>query len=408
MRLWLSQVFSAVGDSLCMIAITWLSVKTAGPAAGFVSGAGSVAGMCLGLVAGVYADRWNRRTTMVAVDVLRAMTVLSLVLINHYTPLTLWHFGVAAIIVASLNSLFDPSLQASLPELTGSEDKLQAMNSLMQINHRLARILGPALAGCLVLVVPIIHFFTVDAISFLVSAIAILSISKTFKWKHEAAETSKAGLSGVLEDIRKGTILVIQHQQLLWSLSMYIVCCFAWSAGFVVGFPLLALQMPHSDISTYATLVTAYGIGSVTTYILIGAFPTRRRMLRVSISNIIFFVGFTIVALAPNLFVACLGAALSAVGGPIGDITILVMMQTDMPRKDLGKVYSLYLFVVSLGSAIGLLLSPLLFSSLGAKNGILFCAITFGIGGLIGLLKFGFKEAPHVPKEALEPRKNLY
>lgn len=112
LRLWLSQVFSAVGDQLCSIAVIWISVQNGGASAGFVAAAGSLAGLALGLIGGVYADRWNRRTTMIAVDFLRAAVVFVLASIGNYIPLTLWHLGIAAVLVSALGSLFEPALQA--------------------------------------------------------------------------------------------------------------------------------------------------------------------------------------------------------------------------------------------------------------------------------------------------------
>ena len=399
-RLWLSQILSSVGDQLYSIAAIWIAIKMGGANAGYVAAAGSITGTCLGLIGGVYADRWDRRKTMIAVDLLRAATVISLAVIGSIMPLTLWQLGLSAMVIAGLGALFDPSLQACLPELTENEERLQAMNAMMQVNHRFARTLGPGAAGWLVSVIAVHHFFFLDGLTYIVSAIAIFSISKKYNWKPIAStEASQAGLSGIWEDICKGARTVKQHEELFWSFGIYIFANFAWSVGYTIGFPLWTKQFLHADVGTYGAIVAAYGVGSVLSNIVMGAIKTRRRMLFISGSNIVFFVGFMILAYAPNLPIACFGAALAATGGPLADIVLLVMMQTDMPRDVLGKVFSLRYFVMFFGSAMGLLLAPALYNSVGAQMGIVVSAVIFGLSGLAGIVKFGFKESTYKPHQ---------
>lgn len=401
MRLWLSQVLSSVGDQLYSIAAIWIAIKMGGANAGYVAAAGSITGTCLGLIGGVYADRWDRRKTMIAVDLLRAATVIGLAVTGSVMPLTLWQLGLSAMLIAGLGALFDPALQACLPELTENENRLQAMNAMMQVNHRFARTLGPGAAGWLVSIIAVHQFFFLDGFTYIVSALAIFSISKKYNWKpRPSSQVTHEGLYGIWQDICKGARTVYQHEELFWSFGMYIMANFAWSVGYTIGFPLWTKQFLHADVGTYGALVAAYGVGSVLSNIVMGTVKTKRRMFFISTSDLVFFVGFMILAFAPNLPVACFGSALAATGGPMADIVLLLMMQTDMPRDVLGKVFSLRYFVMFLGSALGLLVAPALYTAVGAQMGIVVSAVLFGISGLSGLLKFGFKESTYKPYHA--------
>src|SRR5579859_5436598 len=73
--LWSSQVLSAIGDYLYSIAVIWIAVKVAGSAAGIVAAAQAGSALVFSLLGGVYADRWNRRTIMMVVDLARAAAV---------------------------------------------------------------------------------------------------------------------------------------------------------------------------------------------------------------------------------------------------------------------------------------------------------------------------------------------
>lgn len=397
MGLWLSQVLSSVGDQLYSIAIVWIAVETGGAAAGFVTAAGAVSGLAFGLLGGVYADRWNKRSTMIAVDLLRAAIVLSLAFIGHFMPLTLWHLGIASVLVSGLGALFDPALTACLPELCReNEAKLQAMNAMMQVNHRLARTIGPGLAGWLVAVTALHHFFTLDAVTFVVSAAAIFSIRGNYRWKPEKVPDSR-GLAGLWKDIRRGASIVYTHEQMLWSFAIYIMANIAWCAAFMIGMPLWAKQLPGADVGTYGLMVAAYGVGSVSANVVMGTVVTRKRMFFISISQLIFALGFTIIVFADNLPLACFGAFLSAIGGPAGDVLMMVMLQTDVPRQDLGKVFSLRQCVMYLGGALGLALAPLLYSRVSPNMGIAVSAFAFFVTGIVGLIKFGLVDSPHRP-----------
>src|SRR5439155_5845599 len=85
--LWASQVLSAIGDQLHFIAVLWISIQIGGANAGFVVAAGTTAGLVCGLIGGVYADRWNRQVSMVIVDLVRGLAVLTLAVLAHLGPL---------------------------------------------------------------------------------------------------------------------------------------------------------------------------------------------------------------------------------------------------------------------------------------------------------------------------------
>jgi MFS transporter, DHA3 family, macrolide efflux protein len=160
--LWLSQVLSAMGDYFYLIAVMWIAVKVVGSGAGLVAAAETGSMLLFSLLGGVYADRWNRRTTMITVDLLRGIAVATLPVLAQLGILQLWHLVAIAGAVGSLGALFNPALQASLPVLAGDARTLQATNGLMDVTRRLARALGPSLVGVLITWIPLFHFFTLE------------------------------------------------------------------------------------------------------------------------------------------------------------------------------------------------------------------------------------------------------
>lgn len=238
--LWVGQLLSAFGDRFFEIAVVWLSVQIVGSEAGFVLAAGSIARLVLGLLGGVYADRWDRQKIMIGVDLLRTIAILSLPVAALLSEISLMHLAIVAAVEGGLSSLFDPALQASLPHLTSNSEELQAGNALLDITSRMARIFAPGLAGLLVAFLPIEQFFTLDAMTFGISAIALFAIGRDVRWKSEVKEPTVGGISGIFAEIQSATSLVYANKAVFWSLLSYIPYNIVWAAVMMVGLALLA------------------------------------------------------------------------------------------------------------------------------------------------------------------------
>ncbi len=406
--LWSSQVLSAIGDYLYSIAVIWLAVKVAGSAAGIVAAAQAGSALLFGLLGGVYADRWNRQKTMMIVDLARAAAVGVLPVLALTGTLRLWHLVIVAVIVGSLGALFDPALQASLPTLTGDARILQAANGLMDVTRRLARALGPSLAGALILLFPLAHFFTLDAISFLVSSLAVFSLGSRFAWKPEVPKGQASNARGVPGEIAGAIRLARRHTSIGWMLTTNWLVALAWSAAFTVGIPLLADHTLSGSVGVYGLIVGAYGVGNVISNLIIGSVTIRRRVFVMLLGRLIVGGGFLLMVSAPVLPVALLGSALAATGGPMADIPLLMMIQTELPSNQIGKVYSLSMVLEYGGSTLGLLLAIPLFHYLSPVPGIIVCALAIMLTSVAGLARFGAVEpaihaAERQPEHPLTP-----
>jgi MFS family permease len=394
--LWLSQVLSAMGDYFYLIAVMWIAVKVGGSQAGIVAAAESGSMLLFGLLGGVYADRWNRRSIMIGVDVIRGLAVAALPILAQFGLLQLWHLVVVAIIVGSLEALFAPALQASLPALAGDTQTLQATNALMDLTRRLARAIGPSLAGILIVWMPLFHFFTLDAASFFISAFAVVSLGRRFAWKPVREQEFASGIKGITAEIRGAMQLVSAHRPLAWALVSMIIISLSWGAGFTVGVPLLAARVLKGNIGAYGLIIGAYGVGNVLSNLVIGNLVIRRKVTMLFSGKIVLGVGFLFIAFAPNLLIALLGSAFAAIGGPMGDIVLVTMIQNDLPSEQIGKVYSLLMLVENTGTSLGLLLAVPLFVVLSIRSGIALCALLMITVGTAGLIRFRAQESKAV------------
>ncbi len=173
--LWFGQLVSVVGDLVLFVALPFYVYERTGSAlatsAMFV--VLTLPTLLLGSVAGVFADRWDRRRTMIAADLARGTILLPLLLVNPAE--NLWMIYVIGFAESCVSQFFLPAKSALLPRLVAKED-LTAANSLDGVGVNFARLVGPSLGGAMMGLVGLGGVVLLDAASYVVSAAMILMI----------------------------------------------------------------------------------------------------------------------------------------------------------------------------------------------------------------------------------------
>jgi Transmembrane secretion effector len=180
MVLWSSQVVSTVGTRVTSIAFPLLVLAvTHSPAkAGVVGFAQTLPFLLLYLPAGAFADRWDRKRTMLACDAGRAVAVGSIAVTVALGRLSMPQVVVAASVEGSLFVLFDLAEGAALPQLVARE-QVPAAVAQNQAKTQGADVAGQPLGGVLFSTAWLLPFGA-DAVSYLVSFAALLSIRRPF------------------------------------------------------------------------------------------------------------------------------------------------------------------------------------------------------------------------------------
>ena len=172
-RLWLGQLISEAGDGLTNLTLLLLVNAMTGSTAALAGMAIvlAVPPLTIGLLAGTYVDRLDRRRIMIASDGLRAAVVLGFVLVG--SPSTLWLLYVLAFVQATIGTFFTPARSAILPRIVPSQGLLAA-NSLAQATRVVSGVVGSAIAGVIVGVAGTFWpSFVLDSASFVLSVLLI-------------------------------------------------------------------------------------------------------------------------------------------------------------------------------------------------------------------------------------------
>src|SRR6185369_3567846 len=177
--LWLAQVISLTGDWFNTIASVIIVNRYAasGLAVGGLFIARALPPFLLGPVAGVFADRFDRRKVLILSDILRAGIVLCFLLVDR--PERLWLLYVLTVLQFSVSAFFEPARAALVPALVDAGELITA-NTLSSITWSAMLALGGAIGGLTASLFGVRVSLIVDAASFLISALLVLSIKGQF------------------------------------------------------------------------------------------------------------------------------------------------------------------------------------------------------------------------------------
>jgi MFS family permease len=175
---WVGESVSGFGSAITTVALPLVAVSTLHASTGVVAlltAASWLPWLLIGLPAGTWVDRWPRRRTLLAADLVSA-AVLAAVPIAAWTGALTAAMLLAAVLAAGTSSMFfNLAFNAYLPHLLPSEDRLEG-NANLQTSAAAAQVAGPGLDGLLTQVAGAACGLLIDALTFLVSAACLLSL----------------------------------------------------------------------------------------------------------------------------------------------------------------------------------------------------------------------------------------
>lgn len=397
--LWSGLALSSVGDQAYAVAFTWIAVEAFGAAAGWLVAAGPLAVLLTLLFGGRLADGWAPLRAMLGADVIRAAALLGVVAAWSVTGAPSPSALLAAVAVLGAGqAVFRPALQSVIPALIADRSELPAANALLDATERIARLLGPALVGVLVLVLPIRHMLTIDAATYLASAAALLAIQRHARLPAAQAALPTHLLASMLHAVR----VVRRHRLLGYVLAASGPLNGAWYAVFFLILPLMVARNGlvgpgGSGVAAYGAVISAYGCTNLLANLVIGSRPMPARPGRqIFLGNLCMGLGICALALveayglprAALLPAYAAIAALCAVGGPMQDIPVAVLRQTELPRQDIQAATRAFIAASQLGFLLGLVAAPALLGLLPVPAVVALCGAPSIVFGVVGLRRY--------------------
>jgi MFS family permease len=354
-RLYAAQLTSFAGDWFATVALIGLAYE--------LSGSAAVASLVLVLqtggfalaspLAGMLADRFDRRLLLVGSDLARVPVALAFLLARE--PDTLWIAFVAVVLLAVAAAVFEPTSSASLPNLVDDED-LPTANVLVGSAWGTMLAVGAGLGGIVAATLGRDAAFVTNAASFAISAWLILGIRRPLRAPRESDDASVvAGGIGAAITFARST-----HQVAAFLLSK---TSFGVGTGVIALYAVFGRDVFGAGDAGIGVLFAARGLGA-----LVGPFVARavmgtddRGLVRgIAVSFGLAAGGYLVFPLSPALWVAAACVFAAHCGGGAQWTLSTLGLQRATPDGIRGRVFSLDYGLVTLTIAVSTLAAGVL------------------------------------------------
>lgn len=418
-NLWLGQIISQMGDYFAFLAIMVVVgsfSQDVGQTTQQVSGvmiASTLPRLLFGVLAGVFVDRWDRRLTMLASDLLRP--AITLAMIPAFMSKNLALMYVLAFTMSAVGTFFNPAKGALIPKMVPPEH-LTAANALSQTSMTMAFVLGPALAGATFFLLGAGNewmAFVLDATSYLVSAVAIWMIRMPKADTKPSAEAPTEG--SALR--RVGSELVVGIKALAFNRAMatlsvvFAITMLGVGALNVLWVSFLKSGFGYTDSAElgwrFAVIDVAFFTGMVIASVAVGNFLSNRPPKEFVVWGLIVTgIGTLPIGYLPDYWLVV--AAMFLVGLAVAPINtgVMTLMQIVVPNHQLGRVGG-GIGTISDTATLGSMgLAGLLGAAIGIPLVFFIAGVMCVLGGTVaffGLPSLTLKDKPGDEPAALDP-----
>ncbi len=331
-QLFLARTISQWGDTFNSVALVILVFRLTGSGLSVALTVvfEVVPVLVLGFVAGAVVDRHRRQRVLVVADLGRALVALGLVFGRN----NLWFVYAAAAASSGLSVFFNPAASSLLPALVDDERDIVAANSAIWSAAVLSQIVLAPVAGLLVAVAGPAPAFALNALSFLVSAAFLIGLDVPAAVRPAAARH--------LHDVAEG-LRAVRDSRLLSTLAGVQLLA-ALSAGATSAL-LVVLAQDHLDLGAarFGWLLAAIGAGAGLGPLILARFveDVKRPGFLFGPYLIRGAVDWVLAAFA-NFGAAAGALALYGVGTSTGNVSYQTTLQSVVPDRLRGRVFSFY------------------------------------------------------------------
>ncbi len=381
--IWLGQTTSRFGDTFYELTLIWLALRISHQnywSIGLIIFVECAPYLFFGVLGGVYSDRWNRKRLMIVCDVLRGLVVLLLPLLDLLGILSLWHLAVVAFILTTLRTFFQPSLQASVPQLV-EDQQMVAANGVLFASYQAAAVLGPIAAGFLFVTLPIRTLFVLDSMTFFVSALTICFI----RLLHTRSD-EQAAQPSVRQDITEAIQTLRGAPIVLWSILLSALAILLMAGIMRLGLPAFTTQVLGSGPQVYGILMSGMAFGTVIGALLVGRVRSTRFGVLLFLGWIFYGLFLALIGLSAWAPLALLMATLTGGAGAVIDVMIISVIQLNIPEQQLGKVLSFFGTLANLGESVSAPLIGALLGFFAVVPVLIGSGLAAGLVGVVGLI----------------------
>lgn len=315
---------------------------------------------------------------MQAANVIRGALITAFVVGSFAYGASLPLLLLVSSLVAVASAVYDPALQGLIPSIVSSPSERHTLNSLLDATKQTARILGPSIVAVGSMVVGIGAFFITSASGFLLSAAGLRLFAHASKGElsGEAAASDRVSLLSGIE-------AVFSKRRMIYAVVADFLGNIGWSMGVMLGMALLYQTSSQAPLLSYSLMMTAMGIGSLVSNIILTRFYPHSPIVWLITSRFLFGVGVIMLPYSTSGIYVVLVSIMTSFNGPFHRLALLNIIQSEFSGAVIPAVYRFQMIAMSGGLLIGYLASPFMFSTLGVQASVVSSGVlSLGLGCL--------------------------
>ena len=348
-----SQTISFFGSSLVQYAIMWyITLKTQ---SGIMMTISIVCGFLptffLSPFAGVWADRYNRKTLIILSDCMIAAATLVLAILFYMGYEWLWLLFVMSAIRALGTAVQMPAVGAFLPQLV-PEDKLTKVNATNGSIQSLVMLVSPMLSGALLTMAAVETIFFIDVIT---AAIAVLILTLFLHVPLHAKAQVKQTTS-YFSDMREGFIYIKNHEYVK---TFFLFCAVFFFLAAPVAFltPLQVTRSFGNDVWRLTAIEITFSLGMMLGGVIMtiwGGF--KNKVHTMTLSSLIIGACTFALGVIPNFWLYLVFMGLVGIAMPMFNTPSTVLLQEKVEADFMGRVFGVLVMISSTMMPLGMLI----------------------------------------------------
>lgn len=408
-RLMVGEFVSSIGDWLYTIAVMILVYEVTGGEAvvlGLMAALMIVPDVVLSLPAGYIADRFDRRLIIFLTDIGRAglMFVLAALAISGADAVPL----VAVVLIAGAVSVFfEPALGAYIPNLVGDEADLGPANSMYASLDTLALIIGPAVAGVILVATGELWIaFVLNGLSFLFVAAILwrLPSSRGVAPADEDEDADDVEADADADADAQAAPAAFTWASVRWRIAALLAFDFVETFVFGATSVLIIVIVGGSEEGA-ATLNSAVGIGGLIGALVSSALVLRRRIAPpLLFGAVVLSTGIAALGFSTELPVLAVAAAMAATGSLLISVVGGTAVQRMIPDHARGRVLSIAELLGVIAYASGSLAITFVLGLVGTQVALGIAGAAILVAAVVAVLALGPFALQPLPAEPVRAR----
>jgi len=314
---------------------------------------------------GLIADRMERVRLMVTLDTVALILQVALAVVAAFNGAV-----VLAIILAALTSVtgssYDPAARAATPAIVG-EEHLAAANSAQSAVENLSVIVGPAIAGALLIFSPPAAVFAINATTFGLSALLVSRV----RARSRPADITQGGAAGPIKQMAGGFAAFFESPTVMLLAGFSIIASFVYGTDTVL-FVVISRDQLGTGSAGYGYLLAALGVGGIVMAGFMNRIAAARRLGAIIVIGMaVFCLPTALLTTVHSPWIAFLLEVVRGAGTIVVDVLAITALQRLVRPDVVARVFGVFFAFVLAAISLGALLMPILLGVVGLRTTLL-------------------------------------